>query len=66
MIPRALPRLHHRQLLHHHTPDVIHMHLLVSQRRLKWRIPDSHGRVSLVKQEIVPYDFFQPCEDLYK
>ncbi|MFN9999577.1 MAG: hypothetical protein ACK559_00475, partial [bacterium] len=58
--------LHHRQLLYHHTPNVIHMHLLVSQRCLQWRVPDYHGWIPLVEQEVVSYDLLQPREDLYQ
>jgi hypothetical protein len=49
--------------VHDHAPDVIHVHPLPFQRGLQCRIPDYHGWVSLIKQEVISYDLLQPRED---
>jgi hypothetical protein len=54
---------HHRQLLHHHVP-LVHVHSLFPQRCFQWCISDYHGWIPLIEQEVVPYDFLQPCKHL--
>jgi hypothetical protein len=40
------------------------VHSLFPQRRLQWCIPDYHGWVILIKQEIISYYLFQPRKHL--